>query len=119
MTLTLVGDTVCTTGGYPGLGLRNPGGASVPLTVNRQPQGAFIFPYVTPAAITVTARTRAQFGIEWINETNLPATTLMVTPPNDFSSIVVTGANSIPENSMVTVTALTTSPLEPPCGLQC
>jgi hypothetical protein len=119
VTLTLVGDIACTTGGYPGLGLRNPAGGSVPLTVNRQPQGAFIFPYVAPATTIVTARTPAEFGIEWINETNLPASTLIVTPPNDFSSIVVTGADSIPENSVVTVTALTTSPLAPPCGLQC
>ncbi len=107
------------TGGYPGLGLRNAAGGSVSLTVDRQPQGAFIFPYVKPAAIVLAAGKPAEFGIEWINETKLAATTLIVTPPNDFSSIVVTGIDSIPENSVVTVTALTTAQLTPPCGLQC
>jgi Protein of unknown function (DUF4232) len=120
VTLTLVGDTACTTGGYPGLGLRNAAGATVPLTVDRLTQAGFSFPYVKPVAIVVTATTPAEFGIEWVNEPNLPATTLIVTPPNDFSSIVVSGgAASVPENSVVAVTALTTSPLGPPCGLQC
>lgn len=119
VTLTLVGDTACTTGGYPGLGLRNAAGQSVPLTVNRQAQSGFLFPYVQPAPIVLSAATPASFGIEWINETNLPATTLIVTPPNDFSAVVVTGVDSVPENSIVTVTALTTAQLAPPCGSPC
>jgi hypothetical protein len=114
VTLTLVGDTACTTGGYPGLGLRNAAGGTVPLTVDRQSQAGFLFPYVKPTTIVVTAGTPPSFGIEWINETNLPATTLIVTPPNDFSSIVATGDDSVPENSVVTVTALTTAHLTPP-----
>lgn len=119
--LRLLGGAPCSTGGYPGLGLRNAASQPVPLTVERQTHAGFLFPYVKQAAIVVTATTPISFGLEWINQSALPATTLIVTPPNDTSSIVATGGvdGGVPNNSVVTVTALTTVQLPPPCGIAC
>ncbi|MDQ6946043.1 MAG: DUF4232 domain-containing protein [Actinomycetota bacterium] len=121
VTLRLVGDAPCTTGGYPGLGLRDAAGRLVPLTVARQTQAGSLFPYVRPATIVVTAGVPTSFGVEWINQATLPATTLIVTPPDGTSSIVASGGvgGGVPNNSVVTVTALSSAQLPAPCGIGC
>lgn len=121
VTLRLLGSAPCTTSGYPGLGLREAAGRPVPLTVARQTQAGSLFPYVRPATIVVTAGVPTSFGVEWINQATVAATTLIVTPPDDTSSIVATGGvgGGVPNNSVVTVTALSTAQLPAPCGLGC
>lgn len=114
--LTLVAGAPCTLKGYPGLGLKGPAGQTVPLTVNRQTDAGFLLPYVKPAQVLLSVAAPASFGIEWINMFKPTATTVVVTPPDDFTAITVGGGvqGGVPENSVVTVTAVITGQLQFP-----
>lgn len=112
--LRLVAGAPYTLDGYPGLGLKGPSGEAVPLTVERQTQAVFLLPYVKPAPVLLSAAAPASFGIERINMFNPTATTVVVTPPDDFTTITVGGGvqGGIPDNSVVTVTAVTIGQLQ-------
>jgi hypothetical protein len=104
--LTNRGAAACALGGYPGLGLLDRTD-TVPLTVQRQQAAGFLFRYVPPRVVTLVPGTVISFGIEWINQVTIAATTLIITPPNDTTMITlpITGYQ-VPNNHAVTVTAV-------------
>lgn len=96
----------CVTYAYPGLGLLDHG-TPVALTVQRQSGPGFLYRYVPPTRIVLAPGAVASFGIEWINQEAVQATTLIITPPDDTAHLELpVPAEEVPADHTVTVTAL-------------
>jgi len=98
--------TTCSLGGYPDLGLLDHA-STVPLTAQHQTAAEFLYQYVPPNLVTLVPGAVVSFGIEWINQAPVAATTLIITPPNDTASIqLAIPAYEAPDTHTVTVTAI-------------
>ena len=86
--------TPCILGGYPGLQMLGPGGATLPTNVVRK--GNYSFTSMAPTTVTLSSGQSAYFNIGYSdvpvgNETSCPTSaSLEVTPPNATDHLVVT-----------------------------
>jgi hypothetical protein len=102
------GPSPCTLYGFPGLGLLNSAGQSVPLQVTRATAAGMSFPAIPKLTITLTAGGgAAAFGMEWSNGPSTGTYSLQVTPPNDTGYLVVPDQVDVFANSQVSVTPVT------------
>ncbi|HEX3424801.1 MAG TPA: DUF4232 domain-containing protein [Acidimicrobiales bacterium] len=83
----------CTMFGYPGLGLLDSNGTPQPLDVQRAPGAGWADPAIPEHAVTLAAGGVASFWIEWVNTAGSTTGTLEITPPNQFSQILIPNAN--------------------------
>jgi hypothetical protein len=98
--------TSCSLGGYPKVGLLDHA-RTVSLTVQRQTAAGFLYRYVPPNLVTLAPGADASFGVEWINQATVAATTLIITPPNDTATIqIAIPTYEVPDTDAVTVTAI-------------
>jgi hypothetical protein len=90
--------TRCILGGYPGLQMLGPGGATVPTNVVRK--GNYSFTSMAPTTVTLSSGQSAYFNIGYSdvpvgNETSCPTSaSLEVTPPNATDQLVITATLS-------------------------
>ncbi|MGP0109505.1 MAG: DUF4232 domain-containing protein [Acidimicrobiales bacterium] len=90
--------TPCILGGYPGLQMLGPGGATLPTNVVRK--GNYSFTSMAPTTVTLSSGQSAYFNIGYSdvpvgNETSCPTSaSLEVTPPNATDHLVVTATLS-------------------------
>jgi hypothetical protein len=105
VSLSNTGPGVCTLYGFPGLGLLNGAGQSVPLVVTRAASAGFAFPAIPETTVTLTPGGEpAAFGMEWINGQSSGTYSLQVTPPNDTGYLVVPNQIDYFADNQVTVT---------------
>ena len=90
--------TRCILGGYPGLQMLGPGGATLPTNVVRK--GNYSFTSMAPTTVTLSSGQSAYFNIGYSdvpvgNETSCPTSaSLEVTPPNATDQLVITATLS-------------------------
>ena len=90
--------TPCILGGYPGLQMLGPGGATLPTNVVRK--GNYSFTSMAPTTVTLSSGQSAYFNIGYSdvpvgNETSCPTSaSLEVTPPNATDQLVITATLS-------------------------
>ena len=90
--------TRCILGGYPGLQMLGPGGATLPTNVVRK--GNYSFTSMAPTTVTLSSGQSAYFNIGYSdvpvgNETSCPTSaSLEVTPPNATDQLVMTATLS-------------------------
>jgi hypothetical protein len=108
ITLTSTGGSPCTLYGYPGLGLLNSAGQSVPLQVTRATTAGMSFPAIPRTTVTLTPGGEGvAFGMEWMNGPSTGTYSLEVTPPNDTGYLVVPDQDDVFANNQVSVTPVT------------
>ncbi len=117
----------CILGGYPGLQLLGPGKSALPTTVVRK--GNYVFTSMAPTTVTLTNGQSAYFNIGYsdvptgASQAACPtSTSLEVTPPNAYDSLVITaalapcGGGTLTVSPVFSDTGADTQTTAPPAG---
>jgi hypothetical protein len=105
ISLTNTGASPCTLYGFPGLGLLNSAGQSVPLQVTRATTAGMAFPAIPKTTETLTPGGEpVAFGMEWMNGPSTGTYSLQVTPPNETGYLIIPDQVDEFANNQVSVT---------------
>lgn len=126
LALKNVSSASCTLDGYPGLGLLGPGNTALPTNVVRK--GHFNFTSMSPSTVMLASGQSAYFNIGYSDvpsgtQASCPTSvSLLVTPPNSYSSLTIPAQFAPCSNGTITVSpvfsatspgAQTTAPPQP------